>query len=131
MPYSLNKNLNNCFRRKFTDKGTGKVRLKAKFSIFCMIFVASAAFCQKPAIPTNLKSAQFFNIPYSSIIIDHSSFSIPYSPLTTTPVTPNFYSANLGFVCKKEIQFEKTTHVPFKFRLGSLQQCNWLEGKRY
>ena len=33
-----------------------------------------------------------------------------------------------SFFCKKEIQFEKSTGIPFKFRLGSVQQCNRLEG---
>ena len=32
------------------------------------------------------------------------------------------------FFCKKEIQLEKMTGIPFKFRLGSVQQCNRLEG---
>lgn len=45
-------------------------------------------------------------------------------------IPQNYYSQHLGFICKKEIAFEKVTKVPFRFRLGSLQQCNYLEGKR-
>ena len=39
------------------------------------------------------------------------------------------YMANLGFFCKKELEIEKTTHLPLRFRLGSLQEVNRLEGK--
>jgi hypothetical protein len=42
----------------------------------------------------------------------------------------NFYYIESGFFCKREWEFEKTTHIPFRFRLGSLAECNAMEGKR-
>lgn len=41
----------------------------------------------------------------------------------------NYYSKNIGFFCKEELKLEKTIKIPLRFRLGSLDYCNQLEGK--
>ncbi len=45
-------------------------------------------------------------------------------------IKADHYAQNFGFFCKKELEFEKATKVPFKFRLGSVQHCDWMEGKK-
>jgi hypothetical protein len=46
-----------------------------------------------------------------------------------TVIKPDFYVKNLGFFCRKEWQIEKSTSIPFRFRLGSLEYTNYLEQK--
>ena len=45
-------------------------------------------------------------------------------------ISPSFFLfANLGFICKKELQLDKVIAVPLRFRLGSLAYVNYLEQK--
>ena len=39
------------------------------------------------------------------------------------------YYDHLGAGCKAEFKLEKATKIPFRFRLGSLQQTDYLEQK--
>ena len=41
----------------------------------------------------------------------------------------NIYYSNRDSFAKREWEFEKATHIPFRFRLGSLADCNTMEGK--
>ena len=47
-----------------------------------------------------------------------------------TVVPANFSCTQLGFFCKKELKFETATKIPLRFRLGSLQFNDWMEGKK-
>ena len=53
-----------------------------------------------------------------------------YYPIKIMSIAPDFYNKSLGFVCKKEFLLEKKTNIPFRFRLGSLDYVNRLEGKK-
>lgn len=53
--------------------------------------------------------------------------SLKLYPLRVLP--NNYYFNNIGFFCKKEIQIEKATKIPFKFRLGSIDYTDYLEQK--
>jgi hypothetical protein len=44
-------------------------------------------------------------------------------------VPSNIYYLQSGVICKMEWELEKASHIPFRFRLGSLADCNAMEGK--
>jgi hypothetical protein len=43
----------------------------------------------------------------------------------------DYCATHMGFICKKEWEFEKAYHLPLRFRLGSLDYVNYLEGKTH
>lgn len=44
-------------------------------------------------------------------------------------ISANTYTNNLAFFCKREWELEKKTGLSMKFRLGSVDYVNTLEGK--
>jgi len=68
------------------------------------------------------------SIPVDSI---HSvfPFSSDINAFSKQTISPDFAICNYGFFCKQELKIEKATKVPIRIRLGSLQQCNYYEGK--
>ncbi len=54
--------------------------------------------------------------------------SLRKAPIQIIP--SNYYTKNLAFFCKQELQLEKITKVPFRFRLGSVDYVDQLEGKK-
>jgi hypothetical protein len=127
---------------------------KVKILIFCMIFVVGGVFGQKKVdlnhkitIPVFTKAAfpQHIDTTYRRGCYNMKKFLKYYKTpkcdsLTKAPISlnnnypiniiaPNYYTQNFGFFCKKELQLQKAK-VPFVFRLGSVEMCDRMEGKK-
>lgn len=54
----------------------------------------------------------------------------PPSPIPHQPFLPRWSAECLPFFCKIEHDFAQKSALPVKFRLGSVEYVDWLEGKR-
>lgn len=66
----------------------------------------------------------------SSINFVKSAPVATFTPKVTPPLSPHtYYDQCFGYFCKKEWNFEQRTKVPLKFRLGTYQEAQRIEGK--
>ena len=121
----------------------------AKILFFCMIFVVSTAAAQNLYEKNYLNKSLFYSRPVFQNISKINIYSafrqsdykrnfsektaenpvFLLNPFSCSVVNADFYTRNFGFFCKKELQFEKATKIPLRFRLGTLQYNDYLEGK--
>lgn len=59
----------------------------------------------------------------------HTTDSLQRKP-SVFKLSPDVYVKNFGVMCRQEWKLEKYLHVPLRVRMGSLEQCNYLEGKK-
>ena len=126
----VNKRNQQCYKhRKFTNIQSCKVNKKHKILFFCTIFVANCVFSQSitPYSKAALLFKNFVN-PIATKVPAKNTASV--TGIATPFLSANYYATQLGFFCKQEIKMEKSVKIPFKFRLGSVEDCDRMEGKR-
>ena len=75
----------------------------------------------------SIDSAKQKNVHFACNIVIHLSFKTTNLAINQLP--GNFYAKQLPFFCSKELQVQKAIGIPVKFRVGSVEYCDKLEGK--
>ena len=94
-----------------------------------MIFVIGGIVAQTTTQKVALLSS--FKKPANATLATLSINNTALVPIDPKPfLSANYYASHLGFFCKQEIKFEKVAKIPIKFRLGSVEECDRMEGKQ-
>lgn len=98
-----------------------KVRLGLLFCVIIFVYAGKA----------QVKESQLLKVFAPDTILHPSTMAKDTTVRRTLPafLPVNFYSTHLGAACKLEWQMEKQTRIPLRFRLGSKDQVDYLEGK--
>lgn len=89
------------------------------------------------------QTSTYLKLNYNNFLVknklktsDTTFHFIPSMSLSTNvenvkpPIAEDFSTCTYGFFCREELKIEKATKMPIRFRLGSLAQCNYYEGKK-
>lgn len=109
--------------RKFTTISSEMFLKKIFLSLFVFLLISAASFCQT-AFPAVTGKTVFRKMTPVASYDKNQNIS------TAMLVSPSFYTEHLAFFCRQEMKLEKLTKIPFKFRLGSVEMVDYLEGKR-
>ncbi|HEY5371909.1 MAG TPA: hypothetical protein VIJ75_23245 [Hanamia sp.] len=92
------------------------------------LFSTASSYGQTAMNQSNLPSHQISDSSYQPFVF-YNPIAINNQTKINPDVPADFATCKYGFFCKQEMKFEKATNIPLRIRLGSLQQCNYYEGK--
>lgn len=96
------------------------------FLVFSLVAQNKTGEYQRRQLPVKLSffNSQPIGLPAYTILIQNTTpQEISKTPFFQTP------SIKQGIFCQLEMKLQNVTAIPFRFRLGSLAQCNYYEGK--
>jgi len=79
----------------------------------------------KNSLLTFSQTNSAYNLKQEKMILGNRDFNMAIP----AAIAGNFVTCDYGFFCRQELKIEKATNIPIHFRLGSLEQCNYYEGK--
>lgn len=98
------------------------------------IFAQQAGFSNGKNLP-QLRSAVLgasgFRMEISGALFADPPKMEKNEPQRSLALLPKWSAENLPFFCKIEHEWGKNARIPLKFRLGSVDYVDWLEGKRH
>ena len=104
---------------------------KNKNLFFCLMITCTNLFAQEGSVNKSnailLLNGNSAAVTFRAPVVLLKNFL--KSEKSISVVSPDYYSQHLGFFCKQEIKFDKISKIPFRFRLGTVEDCNRLEGK--
>jgi hypothetical protein len=109
------------------------VQRKKTFLVVCFSILTGPLWAQTPVPVLLINKGLSREFPLEKkVTLLHPSpaFQAQNGPPALAFYFPKYdYTGSLGYFCKKELQIEKATRLPLRFRLGSLAEVNRLEGK--
>lgn len=97
--------------------------------LFINFFLCVAAKSQQQIPHATSATQPFLYVTSLNAFSQSKDSAKAFLPYRITPISSTFYANNVGFFCKKELQMEKVTGLPLKFRLGSVSYTDKMEGK--
>lgn len=99
------------------------------------LLLAQVAFAQlrvlPPRAPLDLSATTSLPIPAILALDPADAVAAPLPPSGSIHSIPRAYRyEELALFCRIEVQLERVTKIPVRFRLGSVDYVDYLEGKR-
>lgn len=101
-----------------------------KRSAVIIITLGLATSCQAKTVVDSIAPAQSISSRFAQRLIQDLPHHGRIRFQTREVYTPAHYTSKLGVVCQQELKLDQRTPIALRLRLGSVEACDYLEGKR-